>query len=139
MLFRSKSDNYEVGVKNRLGGWGEASLAVFQANVRDEIFFTCNVCDFTDGRNRNIDRSRRRGVEATLKGRLNQYFDGIVNYTYTQAEFRSQFNLSSTRTIQVGDSFSQVPKHRLSVTGNVHPAEGWTRSEERRVGKECRL
>jgi iron complex outermembrane recepter protein len=126
VLKAAKSDNYEVGAKNRLGGWGEVSLAVFQANVRDEIFFTCNVCDFTDGRNRNIDRSRRRGVEATLKGRLNQYFDGIVNYTYTQAEFRSQFNLSSTRIIQVGDSFSQVPKHRLSVTGNVHPAEGWT-------------
>ena len=127
-LRAAKSDNYEIGAKNRLGGWGEVSLAVFHSNVHDEIFFTCRLCDFSfgDGLNRNIDKSRRRGIEATLKGRLNQYFDGIINYTYTQAEFRSQFNLSSTRTIQVGDSFSQVPKHRLSVTGNVHPAEGWT-------------
>ena len=127
-LRAAKSDNYEIGAKNRLGGWGEVSLAVFQSNVHDEIFFTCGLCDFSfgDGLNRNIDKSRRRGIEATLKGRLNQYFDGTFNYTYTQAEFRSQFNLSSTRTIQVGDSFSQVPKHRLSVTGNVHPAEGWT-------------
>lgn len=122
----AKSHNYEVGGKHRLGQWGEASLSVFQTDVRDEIFFTCNVCDFSDGRNRNIDRSRRRGIEASLKGRLNEFVDGIVNYTFTEAEFRSQFNLSSTRTIQVGDSFTQVPKHRLSVTGNVHPAEGWT-------------
>lgn len=127
-LKAAKSHNYEVGAKHRFGRWGEASLAVFQADVRDEIFFTCNVCDFSDGRNRNIDKSRRRGIEATFKGRVNQYFDGVVNYTFSQAEFRSQFNLSSTRTIQVGDSFSQVPKHRLSVTGNVHPAEGWTMS-----------
>ncbi|MDZ4732234.1 MAG: TonB-dependent receptor [Nitrospirota bacterium] len=127
-LRAAKSDNYEIGTKNRLGGWGEVSLAVFQSNVHDEIFFTCSLCDFSfgDGLNRNIEKSRRRGIEATLKGRLNQYFDGTINYTYTQAEFRSQFNLSSTRTIQDGDSFSQVPKHRLSVTGNVHPAEGWT-------------
>jgi iron complex outermembrane receptor protein len=127
-LKAAKSDNYEVGARNRLGGWGEVSLAVFQSNVHDEIFFTCRLCDFSfgDGLNRNIDKSRRRGIEATLNGRLNQYFDGTINYTYTQAEFRSQFNLSSTRTIQVGDSFSQIPKHRVSVIGNVHPAEGWT-------------
>ena len=127
-LKAAKSHNYEVGAKHRVGGWGEASLAVFQSDVRDEIFFTCKLCDFSfgDGLNRNIDKSRRRGIEATFKGHLNEYFGGLINYTYTQAEFRSQFNLSSTRTIQVGDSFSQVPKHRLSVTGNVHPAEGWT-------------
>ena len=127
-LKAAKSDNYEVGAKRRVGGWGEISLAVFQSDVRNEIFFTCRLCDFSfgDGLNRNIDKSRRRGIEATFKGRLSEYFDGMINYTYTQAEFRSQFNLSSTRTIQVGDSFTQVPKNRLSVTGNVHPAEGWT-------------
>ena len=127
-LKAAKSDNYEVGAKHRVSGWGEASVALFQSDVRDEIFFTCKICDFSfgDGLNRNIDKSRRRGIEATFKGRLNEYFDGMINYTYTQAEFRSQFKVSDTQTIQVGDSFTQVPKHRLSVTGNVHPAEGWT-------------
>lgn len=123
-----RSNNYEVGYKSRLANWGEAAIALFQSDVRDEIFFTCNVCDFSDGRNRNIDESRRRGVEATFKGRFNQLFDGIVNYTFTEAEFRSQFNLSATRTVQPGDTIPQVPKHRLSVTANYHPASGWTLS-----------
>ncbi len=123
-----KSDNYEVGFRTQVGSWGEVSLALYQADVRDEIFFTCLLCDFSfgDGQNRNIPKSRRRGIEATLKARLGTDFDGVLNYTFTEAEFRAPFNISATRRVETGDSFPQVPKHRLSVTGNYHPAPGWT-------------
>ena len=126
------SHNYELGARTKLQSWGEASLAVFQSDVHNEIYFTCNNCDVFsagfDGFNRNVDRSRRRGIEGTLKARYNQYVDGVVNYTYTEATFQSRFNISNTQTIEVGDSFPLVPKHRLSVTGNFHPSEGWTLS-----------
>ncbi|MBU6480634.1 MAG: TonB-dependent receptor [Nitrospirae bacterium] len=126
------SNNYEVGARSKLQNWGEASLAVFQSDVHNEIYFTCNNCDVFsagfDGFNRNVDRSRRRGIEGTLKARYNQYVDGVVNYTYTEATFQSRFSISNTQTIEVGDSFPLVPKHRLSVTGNFHPSEGWTLS-----------
>lgn len=127
-----KSDNFEIGGKTRLWNWGEASLSFFQSNIHNEIYFTCTNCDVFsagfDGLNRNIDSSRRRGVEATLKGRYDKYFDGIINYTFTEATFQSTFNVSATKTVVPGATIPLVPKNRLSVTGNYHPAEGWTLS-----------
>jgi iron complex outermembrane receptor protein len=126
------SDNYEFGGKTGLWNWGEASLSLFQSNVRNEIYFTCTNCDVFsggfDGLNRNVDSTRRRGLEASLKGRYNEYFDGIINYTFTEATFQSAFNISSTKTIMPGNTVPLVPKNRFSVTGNVHPMEGLTLS-----------
>ena len=126
------SDNFEIGGKARLSNWGEASLSLFQSNVRNEIYFTCTNCDVFsagfDGLNRNLDSTRRRGLEVSLKGRYNKYFDGSVNYTYTEATFQSTFNLSATKTVESGDTIPLVPKNRLSATGNFYPAEGWTLS-----------
>ena len=71
----------------------------------------------------------RRGIEARVKGRYNEYLDGVINYTFTEATFQSTFNVtdfSTTRTAMPGDTIPLVPKNRLSVTGNVHPVEGLT-------------
>jgi iron complex outermembrane receptor protein len=126
------SDNFEIGGKTRLWNWGEASLSLFHANVRNEIYFTCTNCDVFsggfDGLNRNVDSTRRQGLEASFKGRYNEYFDGIINYTFTEATFQSAFNISSTKTIMPGNTVPLVPKNRFSVTGNVHPTEGLTLS-----------
>ena len=123
-----RSRNYEIGSKNRIGSSYELDIAVFQADVRDEIFFSCILCDFSagDGQNRNIDKSRRRGIEATGKAIYNRFFDATVNYTYTEAQILTPLNLSATRVVTPGNSFPLVPKHRLGVTGNVHPLPGWT-------------
>jgi len=125
-----RSHNYELGYKSQLGTWGEGALALFQADVRDEIFFTCLLCDFSpqDGQNRNIEKSRRRGFEGTLKAKYNNYLDGQANYTFTEAQSLTTFKLSATRVIDPGDSFTLVPKHRLSITGNFHPQPEWTLS-----------
>ena len=128
------SDNFEIGGKVGLGNWGEASLSLFQSNVKNEIFFTCTNCDAADfinfdGLNRNVDRTRRRGVEASFKGRYNEYFDGMINYTFTDATFQSTFQSTdfiTARTVMPGDTIPLVPKNRLSVAGNVHPVEGLT-------------
>ena len=68
-------------------------------------------------------KSRRRGFELTFAIKPNELFDGVVNYTYTEAQFRSRFNISS-RVVDVGDSFPLVPKNRISVTGTLHPIKG---------------
>ena len=123
-----RSRNYEFGSKNRIGSSHELDVALFQADVRDEIFFTCFLCDFSagDGQNRNIDKSRRRGIEATMKGRYGNYFDAAVNYTFTEAEILTPIRLSASRVVTPGDTFPLVPKHRLGVTANVCPVAGWT-------------
>ena len=123
-----RSSNYEIGSKNRLGSSYDLDVAVFQTDVRDEIFFTCILCDFSagDGQNRNIDKSRRRGIEATMKARYGNYFDAVVNYTYTEAQILTPLRLSASRVVTPGDTFPLVPKHRIGATGNFHPFAGWT-------------
>lgn len=122
------TQNYEIGARTAISTWGEAAVALFQIDARNEILFTCQLCDFSfgDGQNRNVEKTRRRGIEGTFKARVNQYLDGILNYTYTQAEYRTAFNLDSARTVQVGDTLPQVPKNRLSFTANAHPVDGLT-------------
>ena len=126
------SNNYEFGAKKKFATWGEGSLALFRSDVRDEIFFTCTVCDPSspafDGLNHNIDKSRRQGIEATVKAKPTSNLDGLVNYTFTEAQFLTLFNLSATRTIVPGDSFPLVPKHRLSVMVNYRPIPEWVLS-----------
>ncbi len=136
-----RSKNYEVGVKTKVGTWGEAAVTLFHADVRNEILqvcgdpFTCGATTFAS--NQNIEKSRRRGIETTFKARYNQYFDGVVNYTFTEATIQSDLTLNPfffdafggtpyVQQVKKGSSFPLVPKNRLSVTGNYHPAEGWT-------------
>ncbi len=129
-----RSSNFEFGLKSKVGTWAHLIVAVYQANIRDEILFTCILCNFSagDGENRNIPKSRRRGIEGTLTVKPNKYLDGAVNYTYTEAQFRSSFILgsggSNAQTIEVGDSFALVPKNRLSVTLTAHPTQEWSLS-----------
>jgi iron complex outermembrane receptor protein len=137
------SRNYEVGVKSQVGDWSEISLALFRIDVDNEILlvcgepFTCGVTTFAT--NQNIPKSRRQGFEATVKARYKDLIDGIVNYTYTQATIESDLTLNpfffdafgSTpyiEQVKKGSTFPQVPKNRLSVTTNYHPAHGWTLS-----------
>ena len=125
-----RARNYELGLKSQLGAWGELELSLYQADVRDEIFTTCTVCvgAAPDFQNLNVDKTRRRGIEATLKAKYNQKIDGVVNYSFTEAQFRTKFNLSASESVDAGDSFPLVPKHRLSLTGNIHPTKEWTAS-----------
>lgn len=135
--------NYEVGVKSGLGSLGEISLSLYRTIVTNEILivcgdrFTCGSSTFAS--NTNIDRSRRQGVEATWKARVNERFDFMVNYTYTQATIQSDLTLNPfffdafggtpyVQQVRQGSSFPLVPKHRVGVVGNYHPADGWTLS-----------
>ena len=126
-----RSNNYELGVKTRLGAWGEGALALFQSDVRNEILLGCGDTSCFPGTpsNVNIDKSRRRGIEATLKGKPNQYLDGVVNYTYTVATIESDLVMNPVfpliENVRKGDSFPQVPKHRLAITGNYHLLPEW--------------
>jgi len=61
-----------------------------------------------------------------------KYFEGTVNYTFTEAQFQSMQTLGSggsgVRVVDVGDSMPLVPKNRLSIIGNFYPAENVTLS-----------
>jgi iron complex outermembrane receptor protein len=124
-----RAKSHEFGLKARFGTYAEGSIAVYQ-NTSNDIFFSCTVCDPTtpafDGQNRNAEEVRRRGVETTLQAKWNDYLDGVLNYTYTEAEFRSSFNLSQTKAVEAGDDFPLVPRHRVGVIINAHPTKELT-------------
>ncbi len=136
------SKNYEVGVKSKMGTWGEGTVALFRSLVTDEILNVCGltcVNAYPSAVNTNIPKSRREGVETTVKARYGSLADVTVNYTYTHATIESDIgitpfyydysgNTAYKEAVKRGSTFAQVPKHRLGVTGNYHPAEGWTLS-----------
>lgn len=126
-----RAKNHEIGLKTRIGTQAEGSVA-FYHNTSNDIFFSCIVCDPTtpvfDGQNRNADDIRRRGVETTLKAKWNEYLDAVINYSYTEAEFRSPFNLSQTKMVLRGNEFPLVPNHRVGFIINTHPINDLTLS-----------
>ena len=134
-----KSYNYELGVKSQLGSRVEATTALFLTEVRDEILTVCadpSCGGFGITSNQNIDKSRRQGIEATVKANYDSVLDGTVNYTYTEATIESDTTLNPffvgftpfIEQVRKGSSFPLVPKHRLGVTGNYHPQPEWTLS-----------
>ncbi|TMA10844.1 MAG: TonB-dependent receptor, partial [Deltaproteobacteria bacterium] len=126
-LVPMKSQNYEIGAKARLQDWLDTSLNVFYTPVRDEILFVVTDPVTFTGRNENINRTLRRGIEASLKARYGKWLDGFLNYTLTKATFENDVLLFSGQ-VKKGDELPLVPHHRVGVGTSFHPIEGLTLS-----------
>ncbi len=128
-----KSRNYEIGAQARLQSWLDASVALFYTPVRDEIMFIApDPLDPFTGRNENIKRTLRRGMEISLKVRPDSWIDGFLNYTITKATFENKFFVPGLnffdplRLVQKGDELPAVPRHRVGVGINLRPVDGLT-------------
>jgi Outer membrane receptor proteins, mostly Fe transport len=93
--------------------------------VKNEILFVVTDPVNFFGRNENISRSLRKGVEISLKGRYKQWLDAFINYTATKATFETDVLLFSGQ-VKNGDELPLVPRHRVSVGVNVHPLDNLT-------------
>jgi len=121
------SRNFEIGVKGKWNEWLETTLAVFYMPVKNEILFVVTDPVNFFGRNENISRTLRRGIEFSLKGRYQPWVDWFFNYTATKATFETDVLLFSGQ-VNKGDELPLVPRHRVSSGINVHPLEGLTLS-----------
>jgi iron complex outermembrane receptor protein len=121
------SRNFELGAKANLAHWFDASLALFYTPVRDEILFIVTDPVNFFGRNENIDKTARRGVELSLKARYQKWLDAFVNYTATKATFETDVLLFSGQ-VRKGDELPLVPRHRVGVGVNTYPLDGLTLS-----------
>jgi outer membrane receptor protein involved in Fe transport len=121
------SRNFELGAQANLTDWLDASLALFYTPVRDEILFVVTDPVNFFGRNENIDKTLRRGVELSLKARYRKWLDGFLNYTVTKATFETDVLLSSGQ-VHKGDELPLVPRHRVGVGVNTYPLDGLTLS-----------
>ncbi len=119
------SRNFELGAKAQLQDWLDASLALFYTPVRDEILFIVTDPLLFFGRNENISRTLRRGIELSLKARYQKWLDGFINYTAMKATFETDVLLFSGQ-VRKGDDLPLVPRHRVGVGINTYPIEGLT-------------
>jgi outer membrane receptor protein involved in Fe transport len=120
-----KSRNFELGAKAQLQDWLDASLALFYTPVRDEILFIVIDPLLFSGRNENIARTLRRGIELSLKARYQKWLDVFLNYTAMKATFETDVLLFSGQ-VRKGDELPLVPRHRVGVGVNTYPIEGLT-------------
>jgi len=120
-----KSRNFELGAKAQLQDWLDASLAFFYTPVRDEILFIVTDPFLFFGRNENISRTLRRGMELSLKARYQKWLDAFLNYTAMKATFETDVLLFSGQ-VKKGDELPLVPRHRVGVGVNTYPTEGLT-------------
>ncbi len=122
------SRTFELGTRSRLGEYFQGTLALFQTDVDDEILFIANPIT-GGGKNENVDETRRRGIELTLRGQYDGVVDGFLNYSYIKATFEADTPLSSGLARE-GNDIPLVPRNRLGLGINVYPIEGLTFSLE---------
>ncbi len=132
-LTAMKSRNFELGLKSKPLEWIEASIALYTMPVRDEILFIAtDPLDPFSGRNENIKKTRRRGIEVSLKARPAASIDGFINYSVMKSTFEKEFFIPGInfidppRLVKKGDELPAVPRHRVGLGGNVRPLDGWT-------------
>lgn len=117
-----KTKSWEAGASWLRPAWGEADVTVYRALAADEIYAIFDpVAGY--GQNRNIDRTRRQGVEVSLRPRLGKA-DAWLDYSYTEATFQGRFDLDkapwpATQTVTPGSEIPMVPRQRLSVGASV--------------------
>ncbi|MEE8448159.1 MAG: TonB-dependent receptor [Thermodesulfobacteriota bacterium] len=122
-----KSSNYEIGLRANWGKLLSASVAVFDIEVRDEIFFVVTDLETFSGSNENVKKARRRGVEFSLKGNYKDSLSGFLNYTLTEATFQTDITLFTfpIQNVGKGDEFPLVPRHRLSAGISYRFLDNW--------------
>jgi len=128
-----RSRNFETGFKAKPAEWLEAAISLFYTPVRDEILFIAtDPLNPFSGRNENISRTLRQGVEVSFKLRPDKWIDAFINYTLTKATFETDFFIPGInavdppRPVTKGDELPLVPRHRVGLGVNVRPLDRLT-------------
>jgi outer membrane receptor protein involved in Fe transport len=131
--------NYEVGVRAQPWPWLEGRLALYRSDVQDEIFSvapTGTVGLFFQ----NVGDTRRQGIEVELRGKYDRLLEPWVNYAYTEATFRDEVLLGTSRVtadcstppctqrVRKGSELPLVPRHRLNAGVDAHVTDWLTLS-----------
>ncbi|MDP3608051.1 MAG: TonB-dependent receptor [Methylophilus sp.] len=133
-----KSTSYDIGLRGTVGEHMQWNLGAYQTDLKDDIYFVAvgDGMGFFD----SIGKTRRRGIEAGLSGKVNKWGFG-VNYSLTDATFEDSFlmisedNNSSVSIPKIGinvikvDPGSRMPGvalHNLNASFSYDVTEDWT-------------
>ncbi|MEO6079328.1 MAG: TonB-dependent receptor [Steroidobacteraceae bacterium] len=128
------SDEFELGAKWRPAGGAQLDIALFRANSDDDLVVVRNV----GGRSsfRNIDRSRRQGIEAGLLLPVAADWQVQTAYTLLDATFRSTYLVCASTpcttpnvTVPAGSRIPGVARHQGQVRLQWAPGV-WTAAVE---------
>ena len=132
------ADTYEAGLRGRplvfALGTLKWSAGLYRTEVHDDIMLVSSV---VIGRAffENVGSTRRQGIESSLDFASGQSFASL-NYTYTDATFRSAFTLNSPENpfadpngeIEVlsGNRLPSIPAHVFKAVIGYEPSPRWS-------------
>ncbi len=114
------TDSYEVGTRLRYKDRGLLKFSYFVIDLSDEIVFdsTSITPNTPFGRNINIGKTRREGVELSLNVKPIQEVDLYGTYTWTKAYVRET---DAGGSLVDERSLGQIPENRYTLGGNLRP------------------
>jgi iron complex outermembrane recepter protein len=123
-LEQVRTTSGELGVRGAAGR-SHWSAALFRSDSDDDIVFVSSGASTSLGFFRNVDATRRQGLELAASGRRDR-FSWRGSYTYVEATFRDRLMLSSPHhpegidseiAVAPGDRLPGVPRHQLRLSG----------------------
>ncbi len=124
-----KATNYEIGVRGDVVGRLNYSVAVFQANVRDELI-PYQLPPTTRAYYQNAGKARHRGVELGAELEIVSGLNLTTSWTYS--DFRYASYTTGTHVLD-GRALAGIPQHWLHFLLRGRPAfarGGWAEVEE---------
>jgi iron complex outermembrane recepter protein len=130
---------YEVGMRAQPWPWLEGRLALYRSDVQDDIFSvapTGTVGLFFQ----NVGDTRRQGIEVELRGKYDRLFEPWINYAYSDATFRDEVLLGTSRVtvdcstppctqlVRKGSQLPLIPRHRINAGIDTHLTDWLTLS-----------
>ncbi len=100
------SRSYELGFRARWKPTLRLELAAFRIDTENEIVFIPDPLTF-GGRNENFGRTRRSGIETSIRGRVGSQLELFANLTLLRAELRNGPD--------AGNQVPLVPEQRLAA------------------------
>lgn len=108
-LKAERADTYEVGIVHPLRKNLKTRLTLYYMDVRDELFLNPFVEFF--GENENIDKTKHQGAEIGFSAQVLDMMSLFGNYTYTEAEFKSD--------PYKGNTLPLIPKHSINLGADI--------------------
>ena len=122
-LDAATSEQYEVGLKTRLGRNTNLQLAVFQIDTQDELVVLASVGGRTSYQ--NATETERQGIELSLDSRLSDTLTTRFALTDMSAIYSQDF-VSRGQTIESGRHIPNIPERSLFGELTWQPLDGFS-------------
>jgi len=130
-----RATNYEIGFRTRPAAWVSGQVSAYRTDVLDDIF-SVSPAGTTGVYFQNIGRTRRQGIEASVRGKPAGWLGAWVTYALTEATFEEDVTLATPRPtsecsgascierVRAGSELPLVPLHRAGAGLELQPY-GW--------------